>query len=1028
MVKTKQKGIAKWLCLAVFALCISLCLAMATTNTAYAATTPKYTLAYDYTHYYNYNTSKSADGSGTGVLSASVKGDNGSMTTVQFYIYGSSTSGTANLTKGGAIASNSLTITLDASIQGYSMSVTNSSGTTVGSQSGKNYSLSNLSDGTYNFTCSLRGAGWNPNARAYAWYSMDVSSSFVVDTTAPTINGASTSSTGKYTNASTYISVFDSGSGAEALYMKAPGNSYYSNVGTSTTVSSTATNGLYYFYAKDKAGNTSSTYYLYLDTTTPTGTIKNSSGTAISGYTNGAFSYTATDTGSGVSYLQYKKPGSSSWLSYTSGTAIASTATNGQYQFRAVDKAGNVSDTQTIYLDSAAPTGTIKNSSGTAISGYTGGAFSYTATDTGSGVSYLQYKTPGSSSWTTYSSGTTISASATNGLYQFRAVDNAGNTSAVSSIYLDTAIPTGKITDSNGTTVTTTTNKAFKYTASDGLSGIVSMQYKKPNSTVWETYAAGTLIQTTDTNGIYRFRAFDNAGNESETVMICLDTVKPTGTLYGGTSTVASGGKTNANYVKFVPSDSMSGIKSIYVQTPSSSGYESYTSGSQLAEEGTYSFYCTDAAGNFSMIYTVILDKSAPILGCLQTEFYSTYGLGFTVSASDDSGSVMLYYKTPSSSSYVLAGTSSYSTTLESENGKYYFYAVDDLGNRSQTYWIDLQIVYPDPTVEQSGTDNSVCITWTNGNTATLNGDDYTKGMWIKTEGSYTVTVTNEYGLSTTKTFSITHNYVIVQIVEPTCTTKGYSVFKCTSCGDEYEGNVKLAFGHNYDVETIDATCTTYGCIKHTCLNCGDTYETDVRTALGHKYTETTKEATCTEDGGQLHTCTVCRYEYLTDTVKATGHDYTTRVVREPHCETAGERIFHCEKCGDEYYTEIPATGHNFELTESSVVDGENIRTYVCTNCGAVTTQNMGEQYEKVSSYVEYLFEQYQPYMWWVLLATAGVWSVVMGVFFGIAAKNEDKEKARKMIKNYVIGLVVIAVILVACPYLVKGIAALIAG
>lgn len=150
--------------------------------------------------------------------------------------------------------------------------------------------------------------------------------------------------------------------------------------------------------------------------------------------------------------------------------------------------------------------------------------------------------------------------------------------------------------------------------------------------------------------------------------------------------------------------------------------------------------------------------------------------------------------------------------------------------------------------------------------------------------------------------------------------------------------------------------------------------------------------------------------------------------MREPHCETAGERIFHCEKCGDEYYTEIPATGHNFELAESSVVDGENIRTYVCTNCGAITTQNMGEQYEKVSSYVEYLFEQYQPYMWWVLLATAGVWSVVMGVFFGIAAKNEDKEKARKMIKNYVIGLVVIAVILVACPYLVKGIAALIAG
>ena len=44
---------------------------------------------------------------------------------------------------------------------------------------------------------------------------------------------------------------------------------------------------------------------------------------------------------------------------------------------------------------------------------------------------------------------------------------------------------------------------------------------------------------------------------------------------------------------------------------------------------------------------------------------------------------------------------------------------------------------------------------------------------------------------------------------------------------------------------------------------------------------------------------------------------------------------------------------------------------------------------------------------------------IVMGVFFAIAQKNEDKEKARKMIKNYVIGLVLIFAILVACPYLV---------
>ena len=64
--------------------------------------------------------------------------------------------------------------------------------------------------------------------------------------------------------------------------------------------------------------------------------------------------------------------------------------------------------------------------------------------------------------------------------------------------------------------------------------------------------------------------------------------------------------------------------------------------------------------------------------------------------------------------------------------------------------------------------------------------------------------------------------------------------------------------------------------------------------------------------------------------------------------------------------------------------------------------------------------------MWWVLLASAGIWSIAIGVMIAIAQKHEDKEKAKKMLINYVIGLIVIAVIVVACPYLIRGIAALI--
>ena len=64
--------------------------------------------------------------------------------------------------------------------------------------------------------------------------------------------------------------------------------------------------------------------------------------------------------------------------------------------------------------------------------------------------------------------------------------------------------------------------------------------------------------------------------------------------------------------------------------------------------------------------------------------------------------------------------------------------------------------------------------------------------------------------------------------------------------------------------------------------------------------------------------------------------------------------------------------------------------------------------------------------MGWVFLATAAIWSIVMGVFFAIAHKNEDKEKAKRMLVNYFIGLIVIFALLVACPYFVRGIAALV--
>lgn len=1047
--KTKRKGILRTLLCGVFALCMAVGLSslFASGTTAYAAavTTPKYAIPITYSTWYSSNGGKSTTGSGTST-SFSARIGQFTSSTYSVSLYGSGSSGTA--TWDGCIKSSTVTIVLTSSSGTPTVSVTDSSGKGVGSGT-KTITLTGLADGKYTASFSASG-GWLVNARQYDSAGFNAYFTFTVDSNAPTISGAATSSTGKYTNSSTYVSASDSVSGVSALYVKAPNSSSYSNVGTSTTISNTATNGLFYFYAKDKAGNTSKTYYLYLDTVKPEGTIKGMTGTTYIGkYINQTFSYTATDSGSGISYLQYKKPGSSTWATYTDGYTIPSTFTNGTYQFRAVDKAGNISATRSVTLD----------------------------------------------------------------------------------------------------------------------------------------------------------------------------TTQPTMTIYSGTTSVSSGYKSTAQYIKATASDSGSGVKTIYVKMPNATSYTEYTSGTQLTADGVYSFYSVDNAGNTSQTYTISKDCTKPTLTSSVGGFGKTLKDGFTVTASDNFSGVTLYYKTPNASSFVASTVSSVVFSKTAVNGTYAFYAVDGFGNKSDTYYMYMSIDAPEATIIKSDNSHKVCVIWTaTGCSATLNGKSYTSGTWIEQEGEYTFVITNDANRSSTYKFTVDHYYARYSISAPTCTQKGYMIYKCTGCGDSYNGDYTEAKGHDYESKIVKPTCTAQGYTRYTCKTCGNTYtdhfveaeghkygewttvkeptcvdlgkdertcsvcsyvderdtdalghsykdtvidpsctergntvhecercgytytdsyteptghnfgewvdltkptctasgvmqrkcadcpqtetkivsplghdykaklveptcleqgytthicsrcgagyndtfvpplghdyeetevaptcteegyrgkkcrrcedaiKTEILKAVGHKFTDSYFIATCEEEGYTLHTCLSCGNEYKDNIVAATGHDYETEVVRTPHCETEGERKFHCRKCEKEYYSEIPATGHNYELTGTEEVNGRNVRSYVCTNCGAVTSQDMGDQYGQVSSYVEYLFEQYRPYMWWVLLASAGVWSIVMGVFYGIAQKNEDKEKARKMLKNYVVGLVVIAVILVACPYLVNGIAALIAG
>lgn len=275
-------------------------------------------------------------------------------------------------------------------------------------------------------------------------------------------------------------------------------------------------------------------------------------------------------------------------------------------------------------------------------------------------------------------------------------------------------------------------------------------------------------------------------------------------------------------------------------------------------------------------------------------------------------------------------------------------------------------------------------------------------------------------------TLALGHKYLPSK-VNSTCTDEGYTLFTCSRCGSNYRSGTTEAMGHDYKEIIFEATCTDNGYTMHECTRCGDKYYDNKTLPLGHKYQITSMSPTCTDYGKIVSTCQVCGYiEERIDGTFPTGHSYTNEIIRSATCTEDGLRRTICDVCGETTEMVIKAHGHNYEITDTAIKDGFTVRTYTCSECGVSYTQELGNQYEEVSNYVEYLFEQYSPYMIWVFLATAGLWSIAIGVAIIIAHKNDEKEKAKKMLINYVVGLVIIFAILVACPYLVRGIAVLV--
>lgn len=81
---------------------------------------------------------------------------------------------------------------------------------------------------------------------------------------------------------------------------------------------------------------------------------------------------------------------------------------------------------------------------------------------------------------------------------------------------------------------------------------------------------------------------------------------------------------------------------------------------------------------------------------------------------------------------------------------------------------------------------------------------------------------------------------------------------------------------------------------------------------------------------------------------------------------------------------------------------------------------NLANIVEKLKS----LMDSFWMYIVIALAAVVVVWGAYIGIKIAIAHKNEEKINARDMVKNLIIGIVIIFVVAMGAPLLINGLSA----
>ena len=183
-------------------------------------------------------------------------------------------------------------------------------------------------------------------------------------------------------------------------------------------------------------------------------------------------------------------------------------------------------------------------------------------------------------------------------------------------------------------------------------------------------------------------------------------------------------------------------------------------------------------------------------------------------------------------------------------------------------------------------------------------------------------------------------------VLEATCDNDGILGRYCSKCNKLVEAKTINKLNHNYSiVEVINPTCTEKGYTKHTCSLCNDSYNDTFTEIIDHTYGKWIEEipATCESEGIKGHyECSSCHkyFDFNKDglndlVINKLGHDLIRHEKLEATCTSIGHEAYdECSRCDYTTYKEIAKKSHDYKVEWSH---DENNHYHECNNCDATS-------------------------------------------------------------------------------------------